>query len=643
MVGEMLSLSEPPREFLDFLVRHSEGNPFFIAEYLRAAVAGGYLRRDGDGHWEIDASVSFSSLALPHSLRDLVARRLDGLSPAARRLCEAAAVLGRVFDGDLPRQVALLADEEMVDALDQIVSRTIFELEDGERLRFQHDKLREIAYSMIENERRLGLHRAAALAIEDRHRDDLAPFYPALAHHFEVGGLNDKALEYLEKSGGRALKTAAYGDAVDAFSRGLKLDIHVPAQRRARLEHGLGKAQFGLGDLAAAEVHARSALEQLGHVLPQSPVRWTLLLLTEAARQAAHRLRLPRLAGRLLRPREQDRRDDLNEAAQAAALITHRYYYIGDSIAMITASLLSVNLAEAAELGWQVPHSYSWLGYIVGLLRQHGLASDYFALAHEGAERRHEPSELAFALTVEAVYHVGFARYREGEGCARRALELVDRGSDPQMLELTLTVLGHIEFYTGRVAEALGRFQALYASATARNNRQHATWALFAQARSLIALERYEDATPLLEDARRALQDKPELDSEIICLGLLALARLKLGEIQGAHRLADETLLRIERSRPIGFSTVDGYDAAAEVFLALGRGPEARRTALALQKLARLFPMAAPVAELRAGEVALGDGQGWRGRRALNKSLQLARKLGMPREAARAVRALQRK
>src|SRR5262249_1431579 len=152
---------------------------------------------------------------------------------------------------------------------------------------------------------------------------------------------------------------------------------------------------------------------------------------------------------------------------------------------------------------------------------------------------------------------------------------------------------------------------------SARNNHQHATWAMFAQARSLIALERYEDAAPLLEDARRALQEKPELDSEIICLGLLALARLKLGEIEGARRLADETLQRIERSRPIGFSTVDGYDAAAEVFLSLGRSDEARRAAAALQRLARLFPMAAPAAQLRAGEVAIGEGHRFRGRRAL--------------------------
>jgi tetratricopeptide (TPR) repeat protein len=364
--------------------------------------------------------------------------------------------------------------------------------------------------------------------------------------------------------------------------------------------------------------------------------------LSEAARQTVHRIQLPRLGERLglWRRAEGPLRDDLNEAAQAAALITHRYYYIGDSVAMITASLLSVNLAERAQLAWQVPHSYSWLGYIVGLLRQHALARDYFARAHEGAERRNEPSELAFALTVEAVYHVGFGHYAEAEKCTSRALELCDGASDPQMLELTLTTLGHVEFYTGRVAEALGRYQALLASAEARNNRQHITWALFAQARSFLALGRTEDAAPLLEDARRALVEAPELDSEIICLGLLALARWRLGEVEGAHRLADEALSRIERSRPIGFSTVDGYDAAAEVFLALGQLARARRSVAALKKLARLFPMVAPIALLREGEVLLHDGHNWRGRRALRRSLELAERLGMPREAERAQHAL---
>ncbi len=644
MVGEMLSLPEPPEDFVRFLAQHSEGNPFFIAEYLRAAVTGGHLQRDLDGRWQIDDSVPYESLALPRTLRDLVAGRIEALSPAARRLCEASSVLGRAFDGDLPGRVAGLADAEMMEALDEMVARNLLELESGGRLRFFHDKLREISYAMIDEPRLGPLHHAAARAIIEQHGDELERFYPALAHHFEVAGFAGQALEFLEKAGEHALHSAAYGDAAEAFGRALRVDDKqgraAATRRRARWEHGLGKARFGLGDLSAAESHTRQALAQLGHPLPSSPARWGLLLVKQALKQTAHRLGLirPPPLGDL------EGRDDLNEAAQAAGLITHRYYYIGDSIAMITASLMSVNLAEAAELGWQVPHSYSWLGYIVGLLRRHSLAKDYFDRAQKGAERRNQPSELAFALAVEAVYHIGFGRYAEAERCLHQALPLCESGpssqNDPQMAELALTTLGHVEFYTGRFADALGHYQTLLTSARARDIKQHGIWARFAQARSLLALGRLDEAAPLLEDARRALTERPELDSEIICLGLLSLVRLQQGELQFARKLADETLGRIERSRPIGFSTVDGYDAAAEVYLSLGVIDPARRTTAALRSLARLFPMAAPAAHFRAGQVALAAGSSARARKSLGKSLELALKLGMPRDISRAESAI---
>jgi serine/threonine protein kinase len=637
MVAEMLSLSEPPAEFVQFLVVHSEGNPFFIAEYLRAAVAGSYLLRDESGGWRVDARVPFSSLVLPHSLRELVARRLEGLSPAARRLCQAAAVLGRAFDGDLPRLVAGLSDDEVMEALDQVINRTIFELEEGERLRFQHDKLREIAYAMIDEADRPSLHLKAALAIEERHQDDLPRFYTALAHHFEVGGLPARALDFLEKAGEAALRSAAYGDAADAFTRALELDRrHGPsaaAPRRARWEHAMGKALFGLGDLAAAESYTRSALEDLGHGLPSTSLQWGLRLAGEAARQLAHRLPLLGRLDRLrVAPRSDEPLRDLDEAAQAAALITHRYYYAGDPIAMITASLLSVNLAERADLGWQVPHSYSWLGYLAGLLRRPRLAREYFERARAGAARRNEPSEAAFALTIEATYHLGFGRFLDAEERLQQALALC--GSDAQMLELTLSALGHVEHHTGR--DALARYQALGTSAAARKNRQRTTWAEIYQARSLMAFGDFEGAAPLLDDARRSLGERPELYSEIICLGLLSLTRFQLDERESARRLALETLARLAHSRPIGFAILDGCDAAAEVLRLLGEPRLLRQIVASLDRLARLFPLAAPAASYHAGHLH-------RRPRSFQRALQLARQLGMPREVVRAEAALNRR
>jgi hypothetical protein len=109
MVSDMLALPSPPEAFTAFVARQTEGNPLFVAEYLRLAVEEGALSRDDAGRWRVDGpgegAAAFETLGLPTSVRQLVGRRLDGLSEAALRCLDAAAVLGRedaehIFAGD---------------------------------------------------------------------------------------------------------------------------------------------------------------------------------------------------------------------------------------------------------------------------------------------------------------------------------------------------------------------------------------------------------------------------------------------------------------------------------------------------------------------------------------------------------------
>ena len=104
IVRDMLGVSELDERFVRFLAQRSEGNPFFIAEYLRTAVAEGLLQRDQAGRWRL-AALSDADLAqpeqsggillLPAALRQLVAppggaapqrprRRRVGRGPGAK-------------------------------------------------------------------------------------------------------------------------------------------------------------------------------------------------------------------------------------------------------------------------------------------------------------------------------------------------------------------------------------------------------------------------------------------------------------------------------------------------------------------------------------------------------------------------------
>ncbi|XXX81860.1 protein kinase [Sorangium sp. So ce134] len=217
MAREMLALSESPRHFDELLFRHSAGNPFFIAEYLHMAIDAGLLARDAAGAWQTEALERAMAMPMPRSLEGLIARRLRALQPASAALVEIAAVLGRELDGALLLAAAGVDEEAWMEALRELRVRQIFEEAGEGRLRFVHDKIREIAYKQIPEERLRALHRRAAERLEATLAEDAADRAPVLAHHFSKAGVHDKAIAHLTAAGDRARSVYANSDAIALY------------------------------------------------------------------------------------------------------------------------------------------------------------------------------------------------------------------------------------------------------------------------------------------------------------------------------------------------------------------------------------------------------------------------------------------
>src|SRR5262249_37914675 len=422
--------------------------------------------------------------------------------------------------------------------------------------------------------------------------------------------------------------------------RALELDAHrsrggvasVGVATRARWEHVIGRAEHGLGDLVAAELHGARALRTLGHRVPSSSLGWTLLLVGQALVQLAHRAGLRRAtpSGRVL---------EAQRAAEAAMLLMHRYYYVDNAPALLASSLRAVNLAERAGTSHLVPRAHVGAAYLSGMLRLHGAAARYFHTAHSSAAAMHDRGEQVYCLAAESVYHGTFGNWTAAERAIREAEDRLSGLEDAFLREMVITTHGHVDYFTGRFGDALARYEELLRSARARNNAQTTAWALFSIGRSLVALGRFAEAQPLLEEAAGVLEGRPELQSEIICLGLLALVRLRLGDGAAARRLADETLARIGRARPTGFPAVVGYAAVADVYQELRRSDALlprrwRRAVRHLRRLARVLPVAGPAALLRGAELARERARTGAARRAVLRCLGLAERFGMPLEQA---------
>jgi predicted ATPase len=226
----------------------TEGNPLFVGEVVR-------LPAEKD-------------VAVPRTVRQVIARRLAGLTQEAVRVLAPAAVLGREFDVAALGSLTGRPLEELLEILDEAVAARIVVEAPGApgRLRFSHALVRDTLYDGLPAARRVRLHREAGAALERRYGSDLEPHLAELAHHFSraaPAGQVEKAVEYARRAGVEAVRLMAYEEAVRLFMLALatlELQPVVEPRRRCELLLGLGDAQARAGEEAASkETFVRAA------------------------------------------------------------------------------------------------------------------------------------------------------------------------------------------------------------------------------------------------------------------------------------------------------------------------------------------------------------------------------------------------
>lgn len=280
MAGDMLALRDPPDGFVDFVEGQAEGNPFFVAEYMRAAVSERVLFRNQGQAWELfpgsDPSMPGYANLFPRPLRELIERRIRDLSAGGQLMALAAAVLGRETEIETLYEVASLDERDAIGALDELVRRQVLDPLGGETVRFAHDKLREVTYGVAPAERLKALHGRAANAIERRLEGDGASnrsnqsdhSLAVLGHHFAAADEPRKAAPYLKRAADYARSAYANADAIRLYEEAI-----LQAERIGR------DATAGSADRPALDLQLH---ESLGDILALTGRR-------EEARQAYDR------------------------------------------------------------------------------------------------------------------------------------------------------------------------------------------------------------------------------------------------------------------------------------------------------------------------------------------------------------------
>ncbi len=245
------------------LYRASGGNPLFVVEMVRA---GGWEEENAE-QWgsTVQQMPVADSPALPPKVQAVIQSRLAQLSPAARKLANLAATIGRAFTFDVLAQASAVDEDDLVQGLDELWQRRIVQAQGVTAYDFSHDRIRDVAYAEISPVQRWFYHRRVAEALALLHARDVDGISAQLGWHWEQAQQPEEAVAHYLLAVDSSVALYAIENALFYLERILALLAELPAtaaHKQQQLEILLKKADILIITKGWTHIERQQALEQ---------------------------------------------------------------------------------------------------------------------------------------------------------------------------------------------------------------------------------------------------------------------------------------------------------------------------------------------------------------------------------------------
>lgn len=184
IVGE--TLRQPPQPLAGLVaVLHarSGGNPYFAQQLLHRWVDDGALQRREDGAWQwSEATIGQSRYA--GQVIDLLVQRIAKLPPTCQLVLRHLACVGMHCDADLLASVCDIEDADFSAAVTQLTANGLLVRHDLS-LMFQHDRVLEAAYALIDADGASAAHAQVARRMAAYWHGELAEHAYAIGNQIE--------------------------------------------------------------------------------------------------------------------------------------------------------------------------------------------------------------------------------------------------------------------------------------------------------------------------------------------------------------------------------------------------------------------------------------------------------------------------
>lgn len=495
LITDLLGADATVRDLTRRIASAAAGNPYFAEEIIRD-LAGRGLLTGTRGAYRMIGQVD--DITVPSTVQSVLAARIDRLTPTAKAILNAAAVIGSRFDVDT---VAALTRDVNASGLAELVAAELIdqiEFAPSSRYAFRHPLVRTVAYESQLSSVRVEAHRLLADTISrlDPGNDDENA--AMIATHLEAAGqLTDSYHWHMRAANWHYLH-------------------NVPAARLSWQHARRVADQLGDGDHAVSLRIAPRAL--LARTAYQSEV-------TDAESNYAELRRLTSLNN-----------DLLSRAIGAAGHI-------------ILLSQLHGRLGEATELSYELAETLTWISGsdpVKALIYQAVVYTQFMVgdipMALQNSQRQHRLTAAGdqrvrlFSIATDGVIEIVTGHFDRGREHLMAATVCIPPGDAITQAQLTTYWATLVAHGIEHPADVLPLTEQSVRMAEELGDGFGCACAWWARGAVLLALADHDDeATTLLRQARAeiAVHNNPSLFLPVIDAGLATCAA-RAGDLDGA-------------------------------------------------------------------------------------------------------------
>lgn len=645
-----------PPAISDLIMQKAEGHPFF-SEELAFALRDTRLIHIENAECRLNAPIEEINSFIPNTIEGVITSRIDRLTPQQQLTLKVASVIGRVF------AIRVLRDIHPIDTDRELIEEHLLRLEQLDLTPldtpspdltyiFKHIITQEVAYNLMLFTQRKHLHRTVAQWYEKTHIDDLAPYYPLLAHHYTQAEERTKAIEYLVKAGEQALLQFANQEAIRFLTEALSLVNKEPPTtsqarvERARWERWLGQAYLGIGNLPRTKEHLYLSLELLGRPMPTSRLGVTLKTLQQFLFQMMH-LAFPHYLvvnpGDALPPNP-DENDRRMEAFKAYDMLFELFYFSSNRTHLVLTGLYSLNVSEKVKSFAGRAQALIGMSVIMSIIGLKKITTRYQAQARAIAKENDDLNVKNWVKLVTNLYWLGNeSTSREIQIGLSELEESYETLGDRRRWGEARTLHCLSYFYDGQYQRNLELGTSFYLKLQRTNEMQQKVWAIQAQSRSYVILGQTEEAIQALLEAKTYLVGNLDDASDTTVTGLLARAYWQAGERAKSREAIERGVAIIEKSSLTTFSAQIGFEHITNTMLDMAEEQQAqgqpmdpqllkavKRILPASKRFARAFPIHHASVYRSEGNYLWLTGNHKAAQTSWQKSLELARRHRLP-------------